>query len=309
MQSIPEPPFGRRALLLGAAGLAGAVVLAACGSSSSGAKGGSATTDIALSPVDGTDVLRPIFDAQNGYVVTGAPQRMAIGMAGADGATTLDIPATLTFQLALDGTPYGTSITVAGHKDGVPIGYFPLRTTFDKPGNYQATATVAGKASSVPFVVADGKTSTLLAPGSKLKAVDTPTNDDHRGVEPICTRPAGTCPFHTMTVTQALATGKPTAVLVSTPEFCQIGVCGPVLDLLIEAAGRYPGVQIIHAEVYANAAALKDASQAALAPIVDAYGLTYEPALFVARGDGTVVDRLDNVFDRVELNEALTKVA
>jgi hypothetical protein len=46
---------------------------------------------------------------------------------------------------------------------------------------------------------------------------------------------------------------------------------------------------------------------AELAPAMSAYNLSYEPALFVAKPGGVIVDRLDNVFDRAELAAALDK--
>jgi hypothetical protein len=82
-----------------------------------------------------------------------------------------------------------------------------------------------------------------------------------------------------------------------------------VLDLLEEIAPTRPDVQFVHAEVYTNAAAVGDVNRADLAPVIDAYGLTFEPSLFVADASGTIVARLDNVYDRVELREALALVA
>ncbi len=87
-----------------------------------------------------------------------------------------------------------------------------------------------------------------------------------------------------------------------------MGVCGPSLDLLIEAAPRHPRVQFLHAEVYQDAAKLGSIQGAKLAPVVVAYSLTYEPVLFVADGTGRLVDRLDNIFDRADLEAALAKI-
>jgi len=293
-------------VLLGAAGLAGAGLLAACGSNSSTT---TAATELTLTPADGASALQAIFDAVNPFVVTGSPQRMAFGIAGPDGATILAVPASLEFRISRDGRDLGAPLTVAGHHDGVPIGYYPVRTVFDEPGTYQVAVTLDGKTSSQDVTVGAGASSTLVPRGGQMKPVETPTIADHRGVDPICTRPAGTCPFHTQTLTQALAAAKPTVLLVSTPEFCQIGVCGPVLDLLIEAAPTYPGVQFIHGEVYTNAEAVKSADQATVTPVINAYGLTYEPALYVADARGLILERLDNIFDRTELADALKTLA
>jgi hypothetical protein len=40
--------------------------------------------------------------------------------------------------------------------------------------------------------------------------------------------------------------------------------------------------------------------------VVSAYGLTFEPALYLAGVDGTIVNRLDTIFDQTELHD-LTK--
>ncbi|MGZ4728860.1 MAG: hypothetical protein ACXWB2_14160 [Acidimicrobiales bacterium] len=299
--------MARRSVLLAGAGLAGTVLLAACGSKSSNADN---STVMSLEPTDTGDKasqLQAIFDFQNPYLVTGAPQRLTFGILGPDGSYTSTVPDTLSFQITKDGAATTPVSTVSSHTDGVPIGYFPLITTFDSPGNYQAVTTIDGKPSTQAFSVFEPSSTKLVPIGAKMVPVETPTVDDHRGVEPICTRPAGTCPFHTQTLTQALAAGKPTALLVSTPEFCQIGVCGLVLDLVIAAAAQHPEMQFVHAEVYTNAQAVKDLQAATLTPTVDAYGLTYEPSLYVADATGTIVDRLDYIFDATDLDASLSK--
>ena len=45
------------------------------------------------------------------------------------------------------------------------------------------------------------------------------------------------------------------------------------------------------------------------APAVDAAGLTYEPALFITDATGTVVERLDAVWNETELAEVLDAVS
>lgn len=91
---------------------------------------------------------------------------------------------------------------------------------------------------------------------------------------------------------------------MSTPAFCQIGVCGPVLELVTEKAAAYPGVQFIHAEVYTDP---KSGSQQT-APIVNDLGIDFEPALFLVTADGTLVEQLSHVFDRVEIAAGLDKL-
>ncbi|MEI7592978.1 MAG: hypothetical protein WCK41_07135 [Actinomycetes bacterium] len=327
--TVSRPTVSRRALLAGAAGLVSSAALVACGAAKSSSNDASLATNVALTPGDGTANLIALFgtDAAYKYVVSGHPQRLAFGINDARGAHVLDVPTTLDFQLSKDGVPIGGAIPVVGHSDGVPIGYYPYRTTFDSPGQYEVQVTLDGVASTVRFDVGEPANSPLIQPGSAMVSVATPTLADHQGVEPICTQPSGTCAFHTITVARALTTGKATALLVSTPEFCQIGVCGPVLELLNDIAPSYPLIQTIHAEVYTNAQAALDQTNstvsksampeapaqavdsATLAPVIDAYGLSYEPALFIANGSGQIVERLDNIFDRAELTAAFKRIS
>ena len=72
--------------------------------------------------------------------------------------------------------------------------------------------------------------------GAPLPPFDTPTVEDGRGVNPICTREPA-CPLHDVsTQSSALSAGQPVAYLIGTPAYCQTAVCGPVLDLLLDRA-------------------------------------------------------------------------
>jgi hypothetical protein len=287
------------------AGSAALAVLAACGKSSSDTS--TTASNLSLEPDGDARVLIANFAYDGNYLISGAPQRMTF-LLGVGGAPTTDAPPELGFQLSLDNQDVGDPIVVPAHMDGVPVPYFPLKTTFDRAGLWTATAEIDGAPATQTFQVSEPDAVALVQPGQPMRPLDTPTVDDHRGVEPICTD-APECPLHTRTLTAALATGKPVALLVGTPAYCQTGLCGPVLTLLVEEAPNHADMQFVHAEVYKDAAALGDVNKAQLAPIIDAYGLTFEPSLFVADATGTIRTRLDNVYDRVELREALAGVA
>jgi hypothetical protein len=107
-----------------------------------------------------------------------------------------------------------------------------------------------------------------------------------------------------VTLTQALQAGKPVAYLIGTPAFCQTGVCAPILDNLIVSHNRLGDkVTMVHAEVYT------DNTATTTTPAVAAYNMSFEPCLWVTDATGTVVERLDFVFDQGEIDTALAKVA
>jgi hypothetical protein len=105
-----------------------------------------------------------------------------------------------------------------------------------------------------------------------------------------------------VTLSDALAARTPVVYLVGTPAFCQTGICGPVLDVMIGIAADFPSLKFLHAEVYTDNTATK------AAPAVDAVGLSFEPVIFLADASGRIVERLDVIVDESELREQLTKL-
>jgi hypothetical protein len=289
--------LSRRSFVLGA-GAAGTLLATGCGSS--GNESGASTSTSNPDKLNLT--LR--FDA-NTYALAGIPQRLVVSVLNNKGEPPTDLPATVDFQLTRDGSPVGDPLPTAMHDDGVPVAYYPVRTTIADTGTYAMTATIGGATLSAPMKVSNPDTSALVEPGSALPSVDTPTVDEPRGVDPICTRLPEICPFHEVDLAPALTRATPTVLLVSTPKFCQIGVCGPVLNLLMETRDRYPGLTYVHAEVYTGPAG----PNGPLAPTVEAMGLTFEPSIFFVAADGVVAERLDVVFDRTELAAGLDGLA
>lgn len=188
--------------------------------------------------------------------------------------------------------------------------YFPLRTTLPDPGIYDLEVSIDGQVIVVPvqaFAPTDVK---VVSVGQPFPALITPTIAMPGAMDSICTLFDGPCPFHEHTVADVLADGDPLAFLIATPQFCSTSYCGPVVKTLIEASGSFPSVRPLHLEVYENTdeangslSNLRAASQ--LAEI----GLDFEPSLFLIDRDGIVADRIDNVFDRAELELALALIA
>lgn len=179
------------------------------------------------------------------------------------------------------------------------IPFWTFRTSLTEPGFY-ALVVDGGPAEGAAFQIQDPADLIVSRAGDRLSGFDTPTFDDPRGVDVICTRQPKPCPFHELTLTEALATGKPVVYLVGTPAHCQTGVCGPVLDQLIDLAAELGDSAVfVHADVYADTAATEPA------PAVTAAKLTFEPTLFVTNATGVVVERLDAVWDTNEVRALL----
>jgi hypothetical protein len=291
----------RRQLLLGAGATAAAVLLGACGgdddvsttdsSAGDGDPNGTAAGSLALAQFFGG----PMF-------VPGRENRFPFGVADQDGLLPTErTPERLTvYLLDADGAAVGAPVEVVRHADGLPRAYFPLLATVDAPGIYTARTEIDGVGAEMSIKVDAPTDVVVIQTGAAMPAIETPTTADARGVNPICTRDP-VCPLHDITVTEALAAGTPMALLVASPAFCQLAICGPVLDVLLEVQPDHPGVRFLHAEVYADPA--KDLNTSA--PVVAPLGLHFEPCLVLVDADGTVVDRVDTIFDRTELGERL----
>ncbi len=289
----------RRAFLAGTGATAGAVLLGACGDDS----GGSAPT---TSPTGSLSLVQ--FFGGLPMLAAGAEVRAPFGVADAQALLPVDdTPERLTVSLlGPDGTEAVAPVDVVRHAEGLPRAYFPLRFTVDEPGIYTGRTELDGVALEMAIKVDPASEVTVIQPGAPLPPVATPTLDDARGVTPICTADP-VCPLHDRTVAEVLDDRSPLALLVSTPAFCQIAICGPVLDVLLDLVGDHPGITFVHAEVYADPE--NDPDLAQNAPVVDELGLTFEPSLILVGSDGRVAERLDTIYDAAEAADALARLA
>ena len=292
--------LSRRSFL--AAG-ASAALLAACGGGKKEGSPGSGSSGPTTTANASGLVVATLSDAS--ALVPGSPQRVAFGFADKDGVllTTAAAPQ-IDFGVTLNGQTVA-ALKAVPHQTDLPRPYYPVVFTPPAAGVYDVAATVNG-ATLTTKVQIPAMTS-VVAPGQKMIPLDTPTTTNLRGVQLLCTREPA-CPLHDVTLREALAGGTPVAFLVATPKYCQFAICGPVLDVLLKQRDQFPHIKMLHAEVYPSDA---DAQQGQLrvTDAVNAYGLTFEPALYLAKPDGTIANRIDTIFDGVELHDALAQLA
>jgi hypothetical protein len=289
----------RRVLLAGAAATA---VLAACGSGddSSSSPATAAPSGSAPGIPFGTYVVAQRFP-QN--VQEPGLQRLPISLASADGRLVSDGPDVLRAQVNDEnGTSLDISISAA-RRDLESGPYYSFRVPIETPGIYYLVVE-GGPEEGAAFQVMEPGSVPVPGPGDPMPPFDTPTFDDGRGVDPVCTRQPEPCPFHEITLTEALLAGKPVAYVIGTPAFCQTGTCAPALESMIDVQDRYgDAFSWVHAEVYTDNTATTPTDA------VTAANLSFEPALFVIGTDGNVVERLDAVWNESELVEVLDRAS
>ena len=282
----------RRFVVLASLGtVGGAGMLNAC---ASGGSGGASTDMSALTVVQ-----------RFPQMLVPGEVRAPISLANRDGVLTVDqaaaIPDLLTGSLvdAETGDTVASGLSATKHSAGLAAPYWPFRFTVDTPGIYSLLIDGVSQTGAAVQVSAREQVLVPLV-GDPLPPFDTPTFDDARGIDPICTQRPDPCPLHDMTLTEALALDKPVVYLVGTPAYCATGTCAPALEGVLKVREQVgDAITFLHSEIYT------DDSLATVAPAVTALNMTYEPALFITDASGILVDRLDAVFDEVEVRESL----
>ncbi|MBW3615430.1 MAG: hypothetical protein KY439_09010 [Actinobacteria bacterium] len=115
--------------------------------------------------------------------------------------------------------------------------------------------------------------------------------------------------LHSTSVAAALAAGRPTVVVVSTPVYCVSQFCGPVTDSVAALAERYGDqAAFVHLEVW------QDFEKKIVNPAAAEWikpkgrGDTQEPWVFLVGGDGIVRQRFDNVVSDAALEAAVKEL-
>ena len=313
--------ISRRRFISGSASVVGAGIslqmLTSCGDSAT--SGESSPTDSLVAP-DSDQVVDEIADQiselpSDLQLVQRFPQvlvsgnlRLPISLALSSGiisaSSDFKFPQTLSakvIDLSTDKVLI-ENISAKLHGAEISLPYYPFYAEITTAGNYSLIV-AGGPYEGTAFSVLERGQVSVPGTGDSLPSFDTPTFADHRQVEPICTRQPKPCPFHEVTLSDALKLGVPVAYIVGTPAHCSTGTCSPALDGLIEVAARVGDRAVfIHAEIYADEAAT------VIAPAIKALGLTFEPTLFIVDMSSKIVKRLDAVFDSLEISDALASV-
>lgn len=293
--------ISRRTFITGSLGVISATSTVGFSSLLAGCSGGSTSTT--------TEAVLGLSDLQ---LVQRFPQvlvpgsvRLPFSLANQAGLLTtesgIELPSTLTAKLINADTQevVAESLSADRHDTGLTIPYWPFRVDIDKPGIYTLIVD-GGPAEGAAVQVLAAAEVLIPLVGSQLPGFDTPTFDDHRGVEPVCTRTPEPCEFHNITLNEALALKKPIAYLVGTPAHCQTGTCAPALEALINVKKSIgDAMTFLHAEIYT------DDKATTVAPAVVALKMEYEPAIYITDASGKIIERFDAIFDADEIKAAI----
>jgi hypothetical protein len=296
-----------RRAFLATGGLALAGLVAACSKRPSGEPppGGASINDIIGIAADRKDARFTMVQAAE-KIPVGANARVPFALVSGDGTKRYTGGAVkVWYATNPDGDAAGP-VDAVYHGEGLnEKGVYVVRLNLDKPGNWLVFA--LGKPVEAPVEAYGGAFFTVVATvagpavGAKAISVATPTPQNHRGVEPYCTR-TPPCSMHALSLDAALKNGKPTVFNIGTPRFCQSQVCGPVVDVIQSVATSMSDrVNFVHAEVFKDD---HDApAKQILSPAAAAYSLEAEPITYWIRPDATITERIVGPVDTAEVRD------
>jgi hypothetical protein len=183
---------------------------------------------------------------------------------------------------------------------------FVARTNFTKPGKWGAIVTIR-RLNQDPYqvqmnfdVLARGAVPMI---GEKPPASQNLTQKDDPTLASICS----TLPhddMHTMTIADAMKSGKPTFILFATPGFCDTQTCGPDMQVAQAIEQKYKDrANFIHIET----PSVPEAPQGQL-PTMIQWGLKTEPWVYFLDKTGKIAERFEGGLTYEEVEPEFAKL-
>jgi hypothetical protein len=314
-----------------------AVLLAGCGQAATSPTAGQAATSptagqpTSTGAAQGGDV-QPVFAFSEAVA---GKNRIAIGLVRDN--TPLNDPTVKVhlrfFNLDEANPQIKFEADAAYYGQGLPAAFYVAYPTFDKAGNWgveiQTQLSDQGAPSISKQRLEVKESSNVPIVGQPAIATKTLTVKDVPDPAQLSSGTQIDPAMYQVSLDQALANGKPTALLFATPAFCQTATCGPSLDVMQGLQKQYGDkVNFIHSEVYKypfdqsvqlKQAAIQKARQdnreptpaelnAGLSDAMVAWKLESEPWLFLIDAKGIVAGRYEGGITKEEMGPALEKL-
>ena len=197
-----------------------------------------------------------------------------------------------------------------------PLGVRGIHTTYlglDRPGDWSVEASVPRADGSVEtveirFEVKEKTHSVDIGeapPGSATRTVA-----DVASLEELTTGSLHDPALYSVSLADALSSGRPTVVAFASPAFCTNAICGPQDEVVSELSTVYgEQVNFVHIDLYENPDEIQgDLSRGVPSPVLAEWGLISQEWTFVFDGDGRITARFENFAPKEELVPELEKV-
>ena len=198
-------------------------------------------------------------------------------------------------------------------------GNYVSEMTFDKPGDWQIEAVIARGEETLASAVMDVEVkedSYTPSIGSTPPLTINKTAADESGLTEITTWPRADIDLYQKTIPEALESGMPLVVVMSSPGFCTSPTCGPQVDTVTELKDLYAEqANFIHVEIYDNPIEIQSSlDMGVYSPVVVEWGLTKsedylnESWVFIIDADGLITAKYEGYASLDELESGLEEV-
>ena len=198
-------------------------------------------------------------------------------------------------------------------------GNYVSEMTFDKPGDWQIEAVIARGEDTLASAVMDVEVkeeSYTPAIGATPPLTINKTATDESGLTEITTWPRADLELYQITIPEALESGMPLVVVMSSPGFCTSPTCGPQVDTVTELKNLYADqANFIHVEIYDNPIEIQSSlDMGVYSPVVVEWGLTKsedylnESWVFIIDSDGLITAKYEGYASLDELESGLKEV-
>ena len=240
------------------------------------------------------------------------PDRFAVGLFDPEQNLILDAEVHFHYYDLSDPDKAVLELEADAHRVQTPDGLttiFAHQRDFERAGNYGVEVEARmpdGTAARqrIGFRVVANPDS--VSPGDSVAGLKTPTLADVEGDLSLISSASQPNPaFYELGLPEAISNGKPTVLLIATPEFCQTRLCGPVYGAFENLYERYgQQANFIHLEDFGGLPAPAFYGFK-LSPAVEAFGVESDPWVYLIDEQGTVVYRLEGLFTEAEVEEQM----
>jgi hypothetical protein len=268
-----------------------------------------ATITVSPEEIDGLTVFAAASD------LTPGENRIQFVVKTLGGESLLDAADRLDLSYSLDNGDGGAAKDVTWHDWPVRGGAYTATLTFDVPGLWQLRVSDRTAPEMLDGIVALQVKNVPSTPAIGSRPPSTPSKIGQTADElALITSAYDPDPaFYEIGFDDAVASGKPTVVVFSTPAYCQSTTCGPQLDAAAVVRDRHIGeAHFIHVELFDNPAEMLadgDPSLGVESPAVEPWGLPSEPWTFVIDSDGLVSARFEAFTTADEIEAALLRAS
>ncbi len=198
-------------------------------------------------------------------------------------------------------------------------GNYVSEMTFDKVGDWQIEAVIARGEETLASAVMDIEVKEegfTPAIGAAPPLTVNKTATDEAGLAEITTWPRADIGLYQKTIPEALESGMPLVVVMSSPGFCTSPTCGPQVDTVTELKNLYADrANFIHVEIYDNPIEIQSSlDMGVYSPVVVDWGLTKseeylnESWVFIIDANGLIAAKYEGYASLDELESGLKEV-